>query len=197
MSQSKRSTRKTTAGTSKARQLPMGLIVFGGVATVTAGFVGARGPTTVIQELKESVGIVQAPRIVSLQPTPKDGSVFIVSIENPSLRQIQITAYTAEPAVAAASMSQTSSGPLPLVDAEDVPAECLKARRVAIARPLVIDAGAAGGLTVRPWNERCDFRLSVEGTTGVSKAASWTPNLNKLLCDIPSEWGLPPRSEHK
>ena len=158
---------------------------------MSVGYVGARGPRIVVQELKEAVGVVEPPKIVSLLPTTKDASVFIVSIENPSLRQIQITAYIAEPSVTAASMGTTASGPLPLVDANEEPADCVTARRVSIARPLVIDAGAAAGLTIKPWNGKCDFRLSVEGTSGPSKKASWTPELNRLLCDIPGQWQLP------
>ena len=191
LSAAKAPRRKGIAKPSESRRLPLSLIIAGGVATVAVGFVGARGPTTVIQELREAVGVIEPPKIVSLRPTPKDGSVFIVSIENPSLRQIQITAYIAQPVVAPASMSNAGTGPLPLVDAEDEPAPCTIARRVVIARPLVIDPGSAGGLTVKPWNEKCDFRLSVEGTSGVSKKASWTPNIDKWLCEIPGTWGLP------
>lgn len=197
MTPAKRDTRRTLANATQP-QLPLWLILAGGIGTVIAGFVGARGPESVIKELKEVAGVVEPPKIVSLQPTRNDESVFIVSIENPSLRQIQITAYTADP-VGFASMTNASTGALPLVDADEEPAECIAGRRVALARPLVIDAGTAGGLTVRPWNEKCDFRLSVEGTSGASKKASWTPDLNRLLCSAPGELQMPrdPKADHE
>lgn len=140
-----------------------------------------------MQELKEAVGIVASPKIVSLQSIKGNDRVFIASIENPSLRQIQITAYIAEPVTSAAAMTNAGSGALPLANADETPAECISARRVAIARPLVIGAGAAGGLRIEPWNEKCDFRLSVEGTTGLSEKASWTPQLDAMLCRLGEE----------
>ena len=161
---------------------PRYLVVGGAFLTLLVGYVGARGPENVVQELQEAFGKIEPPNIVLFQPTRKDPLTFVVSIENRSLRQIQITAYVAEPVVNAGGWTDASSGPLPIVDADEVPANCASNRRVVLSRPLVIDPGSSGGLSLKPWTEKCDFRLSVEGTSGISAKVAWTPELNAKLC---------------
>ena len=176
----KSSTRQTGHRAIEPKPFPRWLAAVGACAAVSLTYVGARGPQVAVQELRELFGGAERPKVISLQPASRNSLSFIVSIKNPSLSQIVITGYIAKPFFRVATYSNTGASELPVIETNDEPSSCLYPRHVALARPLVIDPGAAGGLKLTPWTESCDFTLSVEGTSGISNEGRWTPNLEQI-----------------
>ena len=176
----KSSTKQTGHRALEPRPFTRWLAVVGTCAAASLAYLGARGPQVAVQELRELFGGAERPKLISLQPASRNSLSFIVSIKNPSLSQIVITGYIAKPFFRVATYSNTGASELLVIETNDEPSSCLYPRHVALARPLVIDPGAAGGLKLTPWTESCDFTLSVEGTSGISNEGRWTPNLDQI-----------------
>lgn len=157
--------------------------VVGLIAAAVTTYVGNRGPHVALQEIAEAFGHREKPKIVALRQTKKEARAFNVSIENPSLRQIQIVGYYASPIwiPATATVEPMTDGGLTLMEAGDDPVPCDMALRFHLERPLIIEPGTARGLTIRPWNEDCEFVVRVEGTTGVSDVARWAPETDAVM----------------
>lgn len=170
------------------KPFPRWLIAVGAIAVPVVGYIGARGgPENAFQEIAEWAGFVKAPHIVSIQPRLANPRRFLVSIENPSLRRIQITRYRAEPNIQlVAALSVTKAE-------EEKPVPCEHPRTVSLRNPLVITPKSEEGLEVEPWTDECDFSIRVEGTTGKSNEALWIPEtvrLFKAMLDAdPSTYG--------
>ncbi len=164
--------RKSAEQPVERRPIPRWLIIGGAIAAIVTpllGYCAARGGPEAIQELKEAAGYVKPPHIASVEPRIANKRRFLVSIENPSLRSIQITGYEAHPSIqAAASLSVNRAE-------EEKPEQCLFERKVSLRVPLVIAAKSAEGLEVEPWSDECDFSIRVEGTTGQSNTGFWVP----------------------
>jgi hypothetical protein len=179
---------KRQQGEAERRSFPRSLIALGAVAAAVLGYVGARGgPGLAWQEIEEAAGYVRPPRIVSLEPRKADGKRFVVSIENPSLRRVQVTGYEAVPAIqtAAAIEPAPGAGSLPVMEAEEErPSECTGPRRVSLPTPLVIEGRSSGGLALSPWNEACDFSFRVNATCGTSRKAYWSPRTEAMLWEM-------------
>lgn len=172
----------------KTPSFPRWLIVVGVVGAALLAYIGTRGgPGPAWQELNEAVGHAQPPRIVSLQQKRNDRTKFIVSIENPSLRRVQIIAYEAEPAIqnAAAIEPAPGAGSLPVMKAdEEGTVACNRSRRFPLAVPLVIESKSSGGLEVQPWTDECDFAVRVEATSGISLKGYWSPKTEVMLREM-------------
>ena len=160
------------------------MIILGGIAAVLVAYVGARGgPDHAWKEAKEAVGLISAPRIVSLQPRQNDRRSFVIAIQNPSLRRIEITSFGVEPAIdRPAFSSETVEGALPVLKAEHPrPMPCVGPHLFAIVTPLVIGPESSAGIEVMPWQEDCEFSIQMIGTTGISDPAYWPPSLAKRV----------------
>jgi hypothetical protein len=181
--------RRSAATEPVGKPFPRWAILLGGFGVAALAYVGARGgPENTIQEIAEWTGHVKPPHIVSLQPTMANTRVFRLSIENPSLRRIQITGYRAEPSLQeAAALSVTKAE-------EDKPQACRRSRTIRLRTPLVIAAKSEEGLDIEPWLDECDFSVHVTGTTGSSDPAFWIPrtidSLKGMVRSDPSTYRL-------
>ena len=175
------------ARNSKAN-FPRWLVALGLTAAALLAYVGTRGgPDQAWLELSEAFGYIEPPKIVSIQPKSVESLLFVVSIENPSLRRIQVTGYEASPSIemALAIDPAPGAGSLPVMKIESgKPRPCLETQRVQIAVPLVIEPGSSGGLMVMPWSEKCDFSITIRATTGTSRKAYWTPGSDTMLSEL-------------
>lgn len=171
--------RRAANSPAEKKTIPRWLIIGGAIVAPLLAYIGARGgPTNAFQETAEAVGFVKAPHIVTVQPRIANKRRFLVSIENPSLRSIQITGYRAEPSVQlAAALSVTKAE-------EDKPEPCEYPRKVSLRNPLVIASKSEEGLEVEPWLDECDFSLRVEGTTGLSNEGYWIPKTTTFLKSV-------------
>jgi hypothetical protein len=164
------------------------LLALGAIAGALLAYVGARGgPDHAWKELKEAFGFVDPPRIVSVQQKSRNTDAFVVSIQNPSLEQIQITSFYAESAMQFVSFRNSpGAGPLPVIKAEQGrgPAECGRSVWFPLITPLVIEPESSGGLEIRPWRRPCDFYLRVVGTSGASRTVAWTPQEDVFLAKL-------------
>lgn len=180
--------RSRMAGSSKQMKFPRWAALLGAFAVTLIGYVGARGgPEAAWQEIAETFGYVKPPHIVSLQPKSAGSLQFVVSIENPSLRKVQITAYEAIPSIqlAAAINPASGAGSLPLMKVEaDSPVQCQERELVHLSVPLIIEPKSSGGIEVTPWAERCDFSFRVMATSGTSPEAYWAPLSDALIREL-------------
>jgi hypothetical protein len=171
------------------KHFPRWLIAIGAIAATAVAYFGARGgPEYAIQEVAEWAGFVKAPHIVLVEPTLANPRRYLISIENPSFRRVQITGYQAEPIVQlAAALSKTMAE-------EEKPQPCDFPRDVTLKNPVVIAPKLEDGLEVEPWVDECDFSIRVKGTTGTSNEAFWVPKtirmLKALLDSDPSTYRL-------
>ncbi len=180
--------RRNAAGPrAETKSFPRWLIAIGAIAASVIAYIGARGgPENAVQEIAEFAGRVRPPHIVSVQPRAADTRRFLVSIENPSLRSIQITGYEAH------SMPEEASALLVTRAEEDKPARCGRGRTISLRRPLIIEPKSQEGLEIEPWLNECDFSVKVQGTSGTSDAGFWAPQdvryLKRVLAEDPSSY---------
>ena len=169
-------------------RFPRWLIAIGLIGGALLAYVGARGgPDAALQEVSEAFGYVRPPHIVSLQPAAGEHTTFIVSIENPRLRPVQVTGYEAVPAIQMAALIEPAAGAgsLPVMKAEEShTAPCQQSKRVSLSIPLVIEPKASGGLEVTPWVDECDFSIRIEATSGISRKAYWSPRTEAMLREM-------------
>lgn len=153
------------------KHFPRWAVALGGLAVLVSGYIATRGgPETAYREIAEAAGVFSKPDIVSMQPRLSNERRFLLSISNPNLRIIQITGYRAEPTIQVAAQLKVNRAE------EDQPQKCEIARTVKLRRPLVIEPRSAEGLEIEPWTNECEFIVRVEGTTGESDQAVWSPN---------------------
>jgi hypothetical protein len=161
------------------KPFPRWLIIAGAIAVPIIGYIGSRGgPENAFQEIAEWMGFVKAPHIVAVQPRVANSRRFLVSVQNPSLRRIQITGYRAEPSIQEAAALSISRAE------EDKPERCVRARTIRLRVPVPIAPKGEEGVEVEPWIEECDFSIRVDGTTGESNIAYWMPQTVKRARSI-------------
>lgn len=159
------------------------LIGIGSLFLALLALIGALGgPRDAWDKLTEPIWGHPRPEILTVTEAPsKPPGTYLITIRNPSLEEVVITGYEAEPieiaaATAATNVSDPGGEEIAVVaPVEAAPATCDTQKRVLLARPIVVRGRRSAAIRVRPWDKSCLFIVRIFSNHGSSDLNSNDP----------------------